>query len=485
MGFLGRAKKLLRDLGTEPPGREQYFNVLCASGHRVRGERTEGYQALRCPACGEGVFVLPCSPLPEPVPPPGMASRRARSARPRGGRVAEGPVELADAAEGSLELELEDESAGLADDQIIWDDDSDAVGNGSRAAGPATARVSPEDLAAAEIEAARRKEAAASREAGSAAARRASPTPATTGRGRPAPAPGQGQGQARGAEARPARPRPGTAGQPGTARPSRPRPAPAAPIEPGPIQVAPRQRTGPNVPLIFFLLGLLVLGAIGWRAWRYHREQLPRVVERGRDEGIPALEEGDFDRANQLLSAARDAVDTLGGAVNGADEIRAAADEADLFVNLCSETLEDLLARAGRSDPDAWQSEFDTLYKGRSCLFDTTIVSTPAEGGYEIAYIVFPPGEASRFGDAGLALPDRYARIDLEGFELFEQAHYVLNAHVTFGAKIRSLDYDAAKKHWVIRLDPKSGRFIRHHKALEASGWPSPEAAQVPTEDMP
>lgn len=482
LGFLGRAKKMLRDLGTESPGRAQYFNVLCASGHRVRGERTEGYQALRCPACGEGVFVLPRSPLPEPVPPPGMAPRRARSARPRGGRVAEGPIELTDAAEGSLELELEGESAGLADDQIIWDDDPDAADNGSTAAGTAAPRVSPEDLAAAEIEAARRKEATASRNPGSSAARRAGASPAPAGRSRPAPAREPG----RGAEARPSRPQPGADGQQGTARPTRPRPAPAASTGPGPIQAAPRQKTGPNVPLIFFLLGLLVLGAVGWRAWRYRREQLPRVVERGREEGIPALEEGDFDRANQLLSAARNAVDTLGGAVKDAEEIREAADEADLFVNLCPDKLEDLLARAGRSDPDAWQSEFDTLYKGRSCLFDTNIVSTPAEGGYEIAYIVFPPGEASRFGDGGLARPDRYARIDLEGFELFEQkAHPVLNAHVTFGAKIRSLDYDAAKKHWVIRLEPKSGRFIRHHKALEASGWPSADAAQVPTEDSP
>lgn len=464
MGFLGRAKKMLRDLGTESPGREQYFSVLCASGHRVRGERTEGYQALRCPACGEGVFVLPRSPLPEPAAPPGMTARRARSARPRG---VEGPVELSDAAEGTLEL---DEGAGgLADDQILWDDDPGAAGNGSSAATGAP-RVAPEDLAAAEIDAARRKQAAAARRPGSAPA----------GRGRPVP----GSGQGRGPEARPARPQPGTAGQPGAARLRR---APAASTAPGPIQAAaPRRRTGPNVPLIFFLLGLLVVGAIGWRAWRHRREQLPRVVERGREEGIPALEEGDFDRAYQLLSAARDAVNSLGGAVNGADEIREAADEADLFVNLCPEKLEDLLARAGRSDRDAWNSEFATLYKGSSCLFDTTITSTPAEGGgYEIAYIVFPPGEASRFADGGLALPDRYARVDLEGFELFEQANLALNAHVTFGAKIQSLDYDAAKKHWVIRLDPKSGRIIRHHKALEASGWPSPEAAQVPEEERP
>ena len=85
--FLGRAKKFLRDLGTEPLAKVQYFNVACSSGHRVRGERTEGYQALRCPACGEGVFVLPRSPLPEPAAPARSAGSRAAARRPDGAFV--------------------------------------------------------------------------------------------------------------------------------------------------------------------------------------------------------------------------------------------------------------------------------------------------------------------------------------------------------------------------------------------------------------
>src|SRR5271156_5039696 len=86
---------------------------MCASGHRVRGERTEGYQALRCPACGDGVFVLPRSPLPEPPAPPGMARRRGG-----GARADEGSVELSDPAQGSVELD-----DGGAEAEIVWDDD--------------------------------------------------------------------------------------------------------------------------------------------------------------------------------------------------------------------------------------------------------------------------------------------------------------------------------------------------------------------------
>src|SRR5262249_56162950 len=108
--FVGREKKFLQDLGTEPAAKTQYFNVTCASGHRVRGERTEGYQALRCPACGEGVFVLPRSPLPEPVAPAGAAAPRGAHVRARSPWVEEGPVELTDPVHGTVELE--DDGAG-------------------------------------------------------------------------------------------------------------------------------------------------------------------------------------------------------------------------------------------------------------------------------------------------------------------------------------------------------------------------------------
>src|SRR5581483_434348 len=71
-----RARTLLRGLTSSPPPRDQSFQVACSEGHRLRGERTEGYQALRCPSCGEGVFVLPRSPLPDPPLPAGEGRSR-------------------------------------------------------------------------------------------------------------------------------------------------------------------------------------------------------------------------------------------------------------------------------------------------------------------------------------------------------------------------------------------------------------------------
>ncbi|MHC5542309.1 TFIIB-type zinc ribbon-containing protein, partial [Singulisphaera rosea] len=67
MNLLKRTRRLLQGLSAAAPAKAQYYSVTCPEGHRLRGERTEGYQALRCPTCGEGMFVLPKSPLPEPV----------------------------------------------------------------------------------------------------------------------------------------------------------------------------------------------------------------------------------------------------------------------------------------------------------------------------------------------------------------------------------------------------------------------------------
>jgi hypothetical protein len=443
--FLGRAKKFLQDLGAEAPPKVQTFNLACPSGHRVRGERTEGYQALRCPACGEGVFVLPRSPLPEPIAPAGAPAPRGAYGRARSPWADEGPVELDDGRSGGDGAE------------IIWDDETAEVAHAEVA--PATPRVAPEDLAAAEIEAARRTEAAADRER------------------RRAAAPARRESPAGPAAARPARPRRARAG------------APAAESAPVVIEARPRARRGPRLGLIFLLLTLLIAATIGWRVRKNRLAQYPLIAQQGRDEGIPALDAGDFDRAHQLLSAAKSAVNALGGAVEGADEIRQAADEATIFVNLCPRSLEDLLDEAGRtSSPDAWASKFETLYKGHYYVFDSFILSTPQPDGtgtYELGYVVFPPGEASRFSDGGLALPDRFARIDLAGFELFEIVKPTRAAQVTFGAKLHSIGYDSERKHWMVRLEPKSGVFITHHGPLQASGWPAPETIELPREDQP
>ena len=433
MSFLGRARRFLQELGTEGP-QVQTFNLACASGHRVRGERTEGYQALRCPSCGEGVFVLPRSPLPEPVPPVGASPPRPYPVRNSGGWDDDAPIELTDLPPGAVATE---DVPGGDLPGIEWDE-TPAETSPRRAA-----RVAPEDLAAGEIEAARAK-----------AARRPEPAPIRE-------------------EVRPARLRPTTAPPPTSTH-----------VEP---RLRARARTGPRPALIFAMLALVIAASVGFRSWRNFRAGYPLIAERGRSEGIPALERGDFDLAYQLLSAARSAVNALGGAFEGAAEIQHAADEAAVFNDLCPEPLEELLQQAGRASAQGdWETNFEKLYKGRYFLFDTTVIATPADGGrYEIAYTVFPAGEASRFGDGNLPLPDRYARIDLSGFRLFEQADTKKGSRIAFGARLRSIDYESEAKQWVVHIEPEGGTFITHTEALRAIGWPSLQMVELPKEDEP
>ncbi len=468
MKFLGRARKFLKELASEPEGKVQYFNVTCVSGHRLRGERTEGYQALRCPACGEGVFVLPRSPLPEPAAPAPARSSPARTARRDSGWVNEGPIELTDQVQ--VTHDLGDDAPGAAGDEIIGDD---LPGQSRRGRGRNRAREGAADAAVAPGE-------------------KGEPfweedfNRAASGHGRDAP-----QGE-RGPPVAPDRP---AAGGTQSARQRRPAAAGAAhsgqPRNPPAvleIRARPSRRMPSRLTLVLVLVPLLVVAAFAWNYRRIRLREAPLIAEKGRIEGIPALEEGDFDKAYQLLSDAKRAVDSLGGAVDGADEIRTAAEEAAIFVDLSPKNLEEMLEEAGRTDPQDWPSKFDTLYKGHAILIDATVTEEPGAGtssSYLVDYVILPPGGGNRFNDATGSAPDRFGLIDFTGFQLFELARPRKGTRVAFGARLASFQFDAANEVWWVGLEPRSGVFITHTKALEAVGWPRGAEAGLPPRDQP
>ena len=393
LDLLGRARSLFKWLGTPSVAKVQYYSVVCPLGHRLRGQRTGGYQALRCPSCGEGIFVLPASPLPEPVAP--ERSARARTAIAARADVDEGPIEFKDTAQGTADPEVRAPSAPAA-----------STAKPSPRATPTTGRP----------EAARRRQAT------------------TLDRGP-------------GARLPLAETMAGTSdlAQPRTARGFGRRPL-----------------------LVLACVALLALGTFAWRTWRQRWENLPQVARIGRTEGIAALEEGKFDHANQLLSAAKEAVNALGGAVESAEEVRHAADEASILVNLLTDSLESLLDEAARTSPQAWADRFDTMYKGRAVVIDATITATPDTPGsnrYELDYLVLAAGQGAR--------EQRYARIDLSGFEVITLADRKVGDQVVFGARLAAFQYDPEAKQWTIRFEPKSGVSIKHFKALESLGWPS------------
>jgi hypothetical protein len=459
LDLLGRARSLFKGMGTPPAAKVQYYSVACPLGHRLRGQRTGGYQALRCPSCGEGIFVLPASPLPEPVPPARSAS--ARTATARRAVVEEGPIELKDPARVTVDIAEPD---GLVDDaEILWEDDV-AAGPSPAAAGGDVAEV---DRALPEPAAARPDQNVDS------------PSRPRRPRSRP-PGPGvPASSSPGGSTAKPSPHATPTTGRPGAAR-RRQAPtldsgdgsrAPVAETMASTGDLAPPRtagRSGRRPILILACVALLVLSTFALQTWRHHYENLPRVARTGKTEGIAALEEGKFDHAYQLLSAAKEAVDALGGAVEDADEIRHAADEAAIFVNLLSDTLESLLEEAARTSPQAWAIRFAMMYKGRAVIIDASITSTPETSGtnrYELDYLVLAAGEGSR--------EQRYARIDLTGIEAITLAQHKVGDHVVFGARLAAFQYDSEAKEWMIRFEPKSGVSIKHFKALETMGWPS------------
>ena len=72
--LLDRARKMFGGGAEEPPPAEP-FELACACGQRLNGARSDHRQFLRCPGCGQLLFVMPESCYPVPSLPPGVVPR--------------------------------------------------------------------------------------------------------------------------------------------------------------------------------------------------------------------------------------------------------------------------------------------------------------------------------------------------------------------------------------------------------------------------
>ena len=315
MGFLGKARKMMGQSGAKQPPKPQYFQVSCVEGHVIRGERTEGYQALRCPHCGDGVFVLPRSPLPMP-PAPSSSRPKRRAAAESFEAHEERPIEFADAPP---QEDL---------DEIQWlEPEGDQAPPRAR---PRTASASAEPIL--EAVAAEAEDAAH----------------------RPQP------------RVRPARPR----------QAANVVPVAASRATPGRIAVPVRSR--PRIPIGWLSLGVLILvtATIGYRLWRQRLQNLPHEAEVNRVEGIAALEKGQFDEARKMLGQSAAAYRTLGATDEAATTAIQLADEAAILATLDRDTLKEIVEEVARmGDPDGI-ARFDSIHKGRSILIDSEVAST-------------------------------------------------------------------------------------------------------------
>jgi len=407
VGLFGRAKNWGWGDGEQRRSVEpQYYEVECPEGHPISGRRTEGYQAIRCPTCGSGVFILPMSPLPEPPEP---KKKRDAAQADQAGPVDEGPIPLSDPiVDEPPEEEPEVEWLEPASEADVEAAEVESVSG----ADPVEAAVA--DLPAAERPTART------------AQRRASPSKAASAN----------------------RPKSAT-------RPQSPSPIP-------PQRPTLKERIRRRRPLIVALSVIAMVGLTAlWNYQRNRRAEARDAVRLGLAEGIDALDRGEFDRAYQLLAPAARGVRLLGGQISGAEEVRQAAQEAAIYVDLVPETLEEILDERARSVDAEWERTFERNYKGRAILIGAFVVETPAGGErFDLNYRILALG------------PDRprVGRIDLDGFRIFELAEPEVGNFVLFGARLAAVEAESPDL-WSFHLDPESGVTIRTMGAIEALGW--------------
>jgi hypothetical protein len=347
LDLLGRAKKVWKGLGPPEPPEPQFYRVSCPEGHVLRGQRTEGYQALRCPGCGAGVFILPQSPLPDP---PAPASRRRKAPAPAA-TADDGPIPLTDAPPGT---QVGD--APLPDVDIPWEEELAAESEAG---------------AEAEVEA-----------AGPAPEPEAEPAPE-----RPAPA-----------RRPPKASRPQAVARPVVATPAPP--TSTAPEPPAGMILVPQRRGGASAwrrhrrtLVVLGVLGVVALTVVG-QIGRRRREGLPQVAATNLESGTAALESGVFDVAKLKLARAAEALRALKDP--DAAEAEQLAGEAAILADLVSTPLEELVERvATGGGPDSFG-----VHRGRSVVFDAPV----AEGGRELDYRIVAGTKRGRIDLAGFKL---------------------------------------------------------------------------------
>ena len=205
-------------------------------------------------------------------------------------------------------------------------------------------------------------------------------------------------------------------------------------------------------------------------------DELPQIAEIGRTEGLKKLDAGDFFAAKKLLATPPmpwTAWERFEGPTRSARGL-----EAAIFADLAPRGIAEIIDEASHGDPKEWPSQFAALYKGRSVIIEAPVSAVPDPNkpgsGYQVYYPIYF-GEGPRPGGKG--------RIDLAGFKLFELSQPKLDELKLFGARYASVEVDTTSGEWVVALEPDSGVFITHTKALSKIDWPTFEPTEEPNHD--
>lgn len=429
MGLFDRGRKRgAQTAATGQPAEDLWFEARCPAGHELTGRRHEEFQAVRCPECGEGIFVLPTSWLP--VPPAASPADLVPLGRIRDVAVEEPEAEPDDAEEqappppaGRTPIALKPADQKRKSTDMPVDDPA------ARYQVAASGRVAQADFEKIVAQDTRRK-----------------PAPATP-------------------EAAPAA--------------TAPRQKPVEAAEPDADEDEFDEDDFQPLRLPFFKrigkgtwIGLGVVTVIALTVFiqlrQAHRERLPQLANLGRTEGMAKLEAGQFDEAKQILGDAAAAYDEMKENSDEARTIRQAAREAAIFADLASRPLEEILDKVAAEG--AAVKEFQDLDKGRSVIIESRVTKTPQQGGlYDIDYrVAVGPGPSP-------ARP--LGQIDLKGLKLLDDLKPNVGETLLIGARLKELKLEDGA--WWIRLEPDSGVMLTNWKALAAFGWPVTDKAKT------
>lgn len=438
MGVFDRVRKRGAAAPAGQPAEDLWFEARCPAGHELTGRRLEEFQAVRCPECGEGIFILPTSWLP--VPP------------------AASPADLVSLSR--IRETVSFEETGIDDE--AYDEAPPPSGGPSPIPLKQADRQSPRKSTEMPVD-----DPAARYEV------------TTAGR--------VGQSDFEKIVSQDAR-RQAEAGE--EARDSLKKKAkPAKPVEKEAAEEQPDDEfddefleTIARLPFYKRVgkgtwIGLAVASVIGLTFYiqmrQAHREKLPQLANLGRTQGMAKLDAGQFDEAKQILADAAAAYDEMRENSDEAKTIKKAALEAAIFADLVSRPLEEILDRVAADA--AGLKEFEALDKGRSLIIESRITATPEKGGaYDIDYrVAVGPGPAP-------ARP--LGRLDLSGLKLLENLKPNVGDTILIGVRLKDLKLQDGT--WWIRLDPESGVQLGNWKALAAIGWPVTDRPNENAADM-
>jgi hypothetical protein len=125
--------------------------------------------------------------------------------------------------------------------------------------------------------------------------------------------------------------------------------------------------------------------------------------------------------------------------------------EAGLFVDLLSDSVEEILMQAAAEHDDReWQAVFADRYRGKSLIFLAGI-HRDSSNRWVLDYDVF--------------VGDRRARIDWENLQLLRSLPLNGSERLLLGVRLANVEPEAGAS-WLVRLQPDSGVLLTDGDAL-------------------